>query len=182
MYDLAYDLPSRFIMSQPAVLRPAAGGWTSSASVLTSNAATAPDGTATASTVAANSGTEALALDAAFSMTAGVGYALSAYISSASGPWAIMGFIDAGTNFGCAWFDPNAGTVGSNSAGGTGAFVSKAAAAAAGGYFLATVTIKLSATNAAMTPFIGCVNANGAFVATNAQVIKVWHPVVQPLT
>lgn len=180
MYDLGFDLPSRMILSKPAVLQPAVGTWTASNATLANNAVTAPDGTATASTITATGATIAEGFTASFTALIGVVYAFSAYISSASGPWAIIELSD-GTN-GCeVWFDPNAGVVGSNFPFGNGAFVGAFIRPAANSFFLATALMKLTGA-ATPFPFIACANANGANASTISQVLNVWHPTIQPLT
>lgn len=182
MYDLGFDLPSRLIMSQPPTLLTAPGAWTPLNSTLAANAVVAPDGTTTASTITATSVSSAGAFSPTFTMLGGVVYALSAYISSLSGPWSEFQLSDLSTIAGRQWFDPNGGVVGSNTVAGAAVNMGAFIKAAAGGFFLATMLVKIPATNAAMVAYIGCQNANGAQASTASQVVNAWHPTVQPLT
>lgn len=180
MYDLGFDLPSRLILSQPPFLIPNLGNGVVNATVA-NNAATAPDGTSTASTITATAVTQAIAQSSSFSMPAGVVFAFSCYIKGASGVWALLEFTDNTAN-GCgAWFDANLGVAGSHTGFGTGSWISSTITPAAQGFFLATTLLKISAANT-MFPTVAAVNGDNVTSATISEVLTVWHPTRQPLT
>lgn len=127
--------------------------WTKNNLTVTANSATAPDGTATADTLA-GTGSDASVIQAV-TITAGRGTAASIYLKANASAWAYM-IISDGTNVVAQWFNLAAGTKGTQSGGaGTNTFAQATIESMGRGWYrcsLETITSTVTAISVAVYP------------------------------
>lgn len=138
--------------------------WSNNSATVSADAATAPDGTATADKIVENtSATTSHGIFQAATVTANKNIALSVFFKKGERTRAYLQCYDGSADWFAAWFDLDAGTVGSQLTNGTGAVVSKSIEAFADGWYRCMVVGSLDATSTTAQLRTGPAAVDGQF-------------------